>query len=131
MERLLARGILLAAVCGLGLGLIASGVIISFLPNPGELSNAQVMERARSLGMQQLSELPLGVRPSVYIWVTPDLSYVEVGQMLHESGLIPNAESLKLRAETLGFVSGLTEGSHLIRSGDSIDQILAKISRKQ
>lgn len=127
----MARGIWLAAVCGLGLGLIASGVGVSFFPDQTELSNAQVIERARSLGMQQLSELPPGVRPSVSIWVTPDLTYVEVGRMLHESGLITDADSLRLRAETLGLVNGLKEGSHLIRGGDSVDQILTKLSRNE
>jgi len=131
VERLLARGILWAVICGLGLGMIAGGVIVSFFPYENQLNNTQVMERARGLGMQSLSELPPIGRPSVYVWVTPDLTYVEVGQMLHESGLIPAPNSLRLRAETLGLLNGLKEGSHLIRAGDTVDQILAKIGRTQ
>jgi len=129
LERLLARGIWLAALCGLGLGLIASGVIISFFPTSVELSNAQVMERARTLGMQDLSTLPPGARRSVYLWVTSELNFNQVGQMLHQAGVITEVDSFRLRAEELGFVR-LQAGSHLVKEDDSLDQILAKVGRK-
>jgi cell division protein YceG involved in septum cleavage len=126
MEQLLARGIWWAVVCGLGLGLIAAGVIVSFIPDQSELTNAQVIERARALGMQELSVLP-----PVSIWVTPGMTYVEVGQMLYDSGLITDPSMLRLRAEERGLGAGLKDGAHLIRVGDSVDQILTKISRTE
>lgn len=59
MDRHTARGLRLAAGLGAGLGLIGAALVVSLWPPVARpLSNAEIMDKARALGMQHVSDVP-------------------------------------------------------------------------
>lgn len=64
MDRHTRKGLTLTLGVGVGLGLIAGSVLTAMAQRPPDLTNAEIMQRARALGMVPLSELPKAPAPA-------------------------------------------------------------------
>jgi len=138
-----ARGLRMSLVIGIGIGIMA-GAALGTLDRRPVLTNAQIMERARTLGMELLTEMPRLEPPKVAapavapasepkvrlaVLVRPDSSFTEILQVLKEAGLLSDPQRFTALAQERGADTRVRAGVHVFTQGDSLDQLLENLTR--
>lgn len=131
MDSQLGRGLRFAVLLGVGLGLLAAGALVEAMRPVRELSNAEVMQRARALGMASLSELPRAAPAapavSVTILIRTETTLDEVAAMLVQAGAVTDAAGFAHRARESGRTGPFAPGPRTFSRGETADQILSKL----
>lgn len=114
---------------GVGVGLLAAAVLASLLPQTRALSNAEIAERARGLGMAYLTELPgrTNSAKSLTILVGAETTPAQVAEMLRAGGALTDTADFLSRAVAAGLETKLVPGAHTVMIGESADQHLLRL----
>lgn len=134
------RGLRLAMAFGLGVGLILAAALVALFPQVQTLSNAEITERARALGMSFLTEMPPADQSRapapqapppglLTVLVRPGTSVPELAEMLAEGGAVKDRERFVKLAAERGATGTIAAGAHTVSLGDSLEQIVDKLFR--
>jgi hypothetical protein len=103
------KGLQWALGLGVGLGLMAGALGAALMPRPG-LTDDEVVQRARALGMIKAIEMPQAPREApreaapaapkrtVTYAVVPGMSFGEIASLLNQAGVIADEQALIARA---------------------------------
>ncbi len=105
MDAYTARGLRLALGVGVGLGLIAAALVLTVFP------------------------ASRGDRTLVTVMVRLDTSVTDIAQMLRDAGAIDSADAFVTRATERGAADQVKIGPHTVVVGDSVDDILTKLTQ--
>jgi hypothetical protein len=124
MERHTRGGLKLVLGLGVGIGLMVGAVAAAYLPRPG-LTDDQVRERARVLGMLPATSLPPASAPApvpkeappktiVIYAVVEGMSFDQIAAMLKQTGVLPDAQALTNRARERNALEQVKAGVYTI-----------------
>ena len=140
MDPQVVRGLRLAMLLGIGVGLLTASVLVATFRPVERLSNAEIMDRARALGMERLSELPrtnpssggqAAVSPAptlITLMVRADTTLEDLGAMLKEAGAIADSELFLRKARESGLNGPFSPGPRTVTKGEGLEQILSKLT---
>lgn len=140
MDPQVARGLRIAMLLGVGVGLMAASVLVAVFRPVERLSNAEIMDRARALGMERLSELPpsgttTGTQVAapqavtlITVMVRPETTLDELAAMLKQAGAIPDSDAFLRKARESGLTGPFPPGPRTVTKGEGLEQILSRLS---
>lgn len=120
MDRHTRRGLQLALGLGAGIGLMAGALTAALMRRPG-LTDDEVTQRARSLGMVKMTELPQAAparetpaKTIVAYTVQPGMSFGEIAAMLKQAGALVDEQALLARAQERGALEKVKAGVYAL-----------------
>ncbi|HWI62388.1 MAG TPA: hypothetical protein VNT75_11155 [Symbiobacteriaceae bacterium] len=114
------KGLTLALGLGFGIGLMAGAVLWSLGAKP-DLTDEQVVARARLLGMTRATEMP-GAK--VTLLVKAEMTVAELADMLKAAGAVSDGEAFTARVKEK-FPNGKPKaGVHVVTPGMPLDQLV-------
>jgi len=114
------KGLTLALGVGFGLGLMAGAMLWSFGAAP-DLTDDEIVARARRLGMTRATELP-GAK--VTLLVKPEATLEDLAAMLKASGTYADGEMFIARAKAKHPDGKPKAGLHVVTPGEPVDQLV-------
>lgn len=141
--RLMGRGLLWAAGLGLGVGLIIGAAVVAV--KPGRLTEAELVAKARTLGMVSTTELPKApatpttpktvttVNKVAVIAIAPGSEWTTAIAMLKQVGAVADEAAFLARVKERGLMTALKVGVFELSLGEGKtplphDEIIDKLT---
>lgn len=141
MDPQVVRGLRLAMLLGVGIGLLAASVSVALFRPVERVSNAEIMERARALGMERLTDMPrtgsglssgqgaAATAPGqITLMIRPETTVDDVAAMLKQAGAIADSEGFLRKARESGLTGPFAPGPKTVTQGEGLEQILSKLT---
>ncbi|NMA65998.1 MAG: endolytic transglycosylase MltG, partial [Clostridiaceae bacterium] len=121
-----------SVLLGMGLGVIITAMIgfIFFLGYTPQIQDAEIIARARNLGMIDPYESGSDIRRnrdgSLLFTVHEDENFTDVSERLYESGLIESTIEFEIILKKEGLENSIKPGQYTITSEDNTKSIIRK-----
>lgn len=123
-----------SVLLGIGLGIIFASLIgfIFFLGYKPHVSDPEIIEKAKDLGMVDPFENTEGIKRSddgtLTVTVSEGETFTKVSDRLYEAGLIESAAEFELLLKRQGLENSIKPGSYSINYSDDTDVIIKKLT---
>jgi cell division protein YceG involved in septum cleavage len=118
----------------MGIGIIITSILglIFFMGYQPQLSDAEIMERAKKLGMVDQftkgSDIQRNPDGSLTITITEDETYSDVSQKLQDAGLIQSSIEFEIMLKKQNLLDAIKPGQYRISYQDDLKTIIALIT---
>lgn len=123
-----------SVLLGIGIGIIITSILgfIFFLGYRPQLSDAEIISRAKELGMVDKLEIAENIRRnpdgSVTLVIVEGESYEHVAERLHDAGIIDNPVEFEIMIRKANLQDAIKPGEYQLYYGDDTTTIVEMIT---